>query len=62
MIPRGAKPMSGAVQDMVNSTTLSRYAGARVGRCQRMTKDEKQVTTCATMTRTKRHQHWCLTQ
>ena len=35
---RGAKPMAGAVHDMGNSTTLSRYAGARTGRCQRMTK------------------------
>ena len=52
--PRGLYPMVGTVQDVGNSTTLGGCAGAREGRCQRMTKDAEQFTTHAKMMRTKK--------
>ena len=56
MSPRGPQPIAGAVQDVGNSTTLSRYAGVRAEGCQRMTEDAEQFTMCTRMIRTKRRQ------
>ena len=50
---RGTQPMAGAVQDTGNSTTLNGYAGARMGRCQRMMKGGEQFTTHAKIRGTK---------
>ena len=38
--------MAGAVQDVATSTTLTTYAEAQAGRCQRMTKDAEQFMMC----------------
>ena len=35
---RSAQPMAEPIQDAGNTTTLNRYAGAREGKCQRVTK------------------------
>ena len=53
MSPRSTQPMAKAVQDVGNSTTLSRYAAARADKCQTMTKDAEHFMTYANM-RTKR--------
>ena len=62
IIPRGVQSVAEAAQDAKNLTTLSRYTGARVDRCQRMTKDTEQFTTHTNMMRTERWQHRSLIQ
>ena len=49
MIPIGAQPMAGSVLDVGNSTTSSRYAKVKAGRCQRKIKDVNQLMTHSKM-------------
>ena len=53
MNPGVVQPMAGAVQDVGNPTTLSRYAEARACKCQRMIRNLEHFTIHAMMMRTK---------
>ena len=59
MNQEGVHPMARAVQGMVEQTTLSKYAGARIDTCQQMGKEkyEEQLMTCSNMMKIQSWQH-----